>query len=163
MNAYNTSTWVWFVPLNWVWMLLCLKSKPHNALQSLVVTACGKPCVRFIGCTPRGEATWCLPLAWRLTELMFGPGCHFDLTLPCIDKTVSCVVIDSCPESEDKLFLPAAVTVSLKFTQQSKERTEDSFKSTSSQFCLTFQATFSPVCADCSAGWAVPCAFLLLI
>ena len=144
-------------------LLLCLKSKPHDALQSLVVTASGKPCIRFIGCTARGEATWCLPLAWRLTDLMFGPGCHFDLTLPRIDKMVSCEVTDSChesPESEDKLFLPAAVTVSLEFTQQSRERTEDSFKSTSSQFCLTFQSTFSPVCADCSAGWAVPCAFL---
>ena len=30
-----------------------LKSKPHEALQSLAVTACGRPCVGFAACTPR--------------------------------------------------------------------------------------------------------------
>ena len=41
---------------------------------------------------------------------------HFDLTSPRIDKMVLCVVMDSRSESEDKLFLPAAVAVSLEFT-----------------------------------------------
>ena len=67
---------------------------------------------------------WCLPLAWRSTDRMFIPSKEprFDLTSPRIDKMVSCVVTDSCSESEDTLFLATAVVVSLEFTQQSQTK-----------------------------------------
>ena len=38
--------------------------------------------------------------------------------LPWVDKTVSRVLTGSCSESENKLFLPAAVAVSLKLMQK---------------------------------------------
>ena len=65
---------------------------------------------------------------------------------------MSCVVIDSRSESEDKLFLPVAVPVSLNrrdILTKSNERTEDSFES-NPPFCLTFQSTYALVRADLS-------------
>ena len=49
------------------------KSKPHEALQSLVETTCGQPWVGFAACTPHEDATRCSPLAWRSTDRMFTP------------------------------------------------------------------------------------------
>ena len=48
-----------------------LKSKPHEAFQSLLATPCGQPRVGLAGCTPRDEATQCSPLAWLSTDRMF--------------------------------------------------------------------------------------------
>ena len=106
--------------------LLCLKS--HEALQSLVVTICGQPCIGFVGYIWHDEAAWCFPLTWCLTDRMFTQvnpkGYLFNLTLSCIDKNVlcgdGCMLWDS--ESEDKLCLPAAVTVSLNLCNKVKQK-----------------------------------------
>ena len=42
---------------------------------------------------------------------------HFSLILPRIDKTVSCVLINACSKSKDKLFLLAAIALNSEFME----------------------------------------------
>ena len=80
-NLCNIVDLLWVPPRVYGWRKLHqppaderLKSKPEEALQSLVVTTCGQLWVGFVGCTLCGDATGCSPLAWRLTEPMFTSG-----------------------------------------------------------------------------------------
>ena len=50
-----------------------VKSKPHEALQSLVTTTRDQPGVGCAGCALHEKATWCLPIAWCSTGRMFMP------------------------------------------------------------------------------------------
>ena len=113
-------------------------SKPHEALLSLLVTTCGQPGTGFAGCPPRDEAVDLhlriimyghrsspTVFATRLTGCLIQVGSkryRFDLTSPRTDKMVSCVVMDSRSKNENKLFLPAAIAVSLELTSQSQTK-----------------------------------------
>ena len=61
-------TCVTYFDANYLPCVLTLKPKLHEALQSLVVTTCGQPCLGFAGCSPRDDPTRCSPLAWRSAD-----------------------------------------------------------------------------------------------
>ena len=104
-----------------MWQPARLKSKSHEAFQSLTVTTCGQPCVGFVGVQPSDEATRYSPLAWRSTDRMFtlghSKGHRFGFTSPRIDKIVFSVVMDSLSQSEDDGCFYVALFSSLEQTQ----------------------------------------------
>ena len=48
--------------------------EPHKALQALLVTSCGRPCIGSTACTLHAEATQCSSFSWHSTDQMFLPG-----------------------------------------------------------------------------------------